>query len=602
MTEAANTLAVFLRELTDGLSLRELAERYEGGKTLWGEYRSGAQIVPLSRLNTVVKDRVRDARGREVMLAKARQLHGHAMTAQSEAQPDLAVGEALRQAEQDIADMTRLIKVLVARIDALQDEAAKQTTDDGAEGTGLAEGSVTTIAAQLEVLRRHVEEARRVRDATRDAYDAAQSEAPAEQTGQDSASGQEPAAVQTQSGTELVGSLAQLHDTAARQREMLRLWDGDEGGTDAASGRGGGLHGGGAPDGDAGQGQEGDAGAKAGPVHGRSSHSAGYDTGRPEQEAPRSGPAGAPAAVRVADTGVEASAAAKADHDDSGPPQGCRDGGRAGPGGAKEPQPGAEEGPEESDAEPVRQRVLRLPAGASLALLIAACVIGGMLIARYTAPPAEARGPETRLDAPTAPPSGSDITPSGLNDPQSPEPAASATPTPSEPAPSEPAPSESAVKPSAEPAPTKSKAPQAAPPPPVVGTGPRTWVSAGTQMCLEIRRSSGDDGATANQWTCNNSSSQKWIIANPTGVTTVVSMDSGKCLEIRRDSVEDGATANQWTCNNSPTQSWRFQPVAGGGWSLVNANSGKCLTIRDQGDGALASQWPCDNSPAQTWH
>lgn len=229
MTEAANTLAVFLRELTDGLSLRELAERYEGGKTLWGEYRSGAQIVPLSRLNTVVKDRVRDARGREVMLAKARQLHGHAMTAQSEAQPDLAVGEALRQAEQDIADMTRLIKVLVARIDALQDEAAKQTTDDGAEGTGLAEGSVTTIAAQLEVLRRHVEEARRVRDATRDAYDAAQSEAPAEQTGQDSASGQEPAAVQTQSGTELVGSLAQLHDTAARQREMLRLWDGDEG-------------------------------------------------------------------------------------------------------------------------------------------------------------------------------------------------------------------------------------------------------------------------------------------------------------------------------------------------------------------------------------
>ncbi|MEJ8645380.1 hypothetical protein WKI68_37535 [Streptomyces sp. MS1.HAVA.3] len=40
-TEAANALAGFLRELTDGMSLRDLAERYEGGKTLWGEYRSG---------------------------------------------------------------------------------------------------------------------------------------------------------------------------------------------------------------------------------------------------------------------------------------------------------------------------------------------------------------------------------------------------------------------------------------------------------------------------------------------------------------------------------------------------------------------------------
>ncbi|MGW6704039.1 RICIN domain-containing protein [Streptomyces sp. NPDC054956] len=178
------------------------------------------------------------------------------------------------------------------------------------------------------------------------------------------------------------------------------------------------------------------------------------------------------------------------------------------------------------------------------------------------------------------------------------------TPTPSEPAPS---PSESAVKPSAKPpaapapAPEKSKAPEPAPPPPVVGNGPRTFVNAATQMCLEIRRSSGADGATANQWTCNNSSSQKWLITNPTGSTNIVSLDSRKCLEIRGDVGDDGATANQWSCNNAPsTQVWVFRPVAGGGWNIVNA-TGKCLTIRGQGDGALASQWPCDNSRNQTW-
>ncbi|MET9607015.1 RICIN domain-containing protein [Streptomyces sp. NPDC006512] len=170
-----------------------------------------------------------------------------------------------------------------------------------------------------------------------------------------------------------------------------------------------------------------------------------------------------------------------------------------------------------------------------------------------------------------------------------------------------------AIKPTTKPEPTspapvspsKSPAPKpepTTPPPPVVGGGLRTWVNAATNMCLEIRRSLGHDGATANQWTCNNSSSQKWTTTNPGGWTTIVHMDSGKCLEIRGDIVANGATANQWTCNGSATQSWRWQAQPGGGWSLVNANSGKCLTIHGHGDGALAVQQPCDNSRLQTWN
>ncbi|MEJ8645379.1 RICIN domain-containing protein [Streptomyces sp. MS1.HAVA.3] len=150
--------------------------------------------------------------------------------------------------------------------------------------------------------------------------------------------------------------------------------------------------------------------------------------------------------------------------------------------------------------------------------------------------------------------------------------------------------------------PSRSAGPAAPPASVVVAAGPRTWVNAGTRMCLEIRRDAVEDGAAANQWTCNNSPTQKWDTTNPTGWTTIVNVNSGKCLEIRRDAVEDGAGANQWTCNKSPTQSWRWQAMPGGGWSLVNANSGKCLTIRGQGDGALADQQPCDGTPTQTWH
>ncbi|MER5853439.1 RICIN domain-containing protein [Streptomyces sp. NPDC002012] len=185
-----------------------------------------------------------------------------------------------------------------------------------------------------------------------------------------------------------------------------------------------------------------------------------------------------------------------------------------------------------------------------------------------------------------------------------------ATPTPSTPA-TAPAPVPSRASAAASPAPTPK--PSSAPPAPeskaarpVVSkeapAGARTWVNAATQQCLEIRHDSLQTGATANQWTCNKSATQRWKTTNPGGWGTVVNANSGKCLEIRHDSLQTGATANQWDCNHSATQNWRRQAQPGGGWSLINANSGKCLSIRVPGDGAVADQQPCDGSAAQTWH
>ncbi|MFE9566795.1 RICIN domain-containing protein [Streptomyces sp. NPDC006487] len=177
--------------------------------------------------------------------------------------------------------------------------------------------------------------------------------------------------------------------------------------------------------------------------------------------------------------------------------------------------------------------------------------------------------------------------------PAPPPPATPAPAPPSAPEPSVPAPSGSAGKPK-----PSASAPAPAPSFP---SGPRAWANAGTQLCLEIRGDAVEDGATANQWTCNNSRTQRWTTTNPGGWGTIVNVNSGKCLEIRGDAVEDGATANQWTCNNSPTQSWRWQPASAGGFTLVNANSGKCLSIRLRGDGTLADQQKCSGTPAQTW-
>lgn len=77
-TEQANALADFLRELTGGVTVRQLGERYRAGKTSWGEYRSGVKIIPLHLLERIIHDHVRDPRPRTALLAKARCLHDEA--------------------------------------------------------------------------------------------------------------------------------------------------------------------------------------------------------------------------------------------------------------------------------------------------------------------------------------------------------------------------------------------------------------------------------------------------------------------------------------------------------------------------------------------
>ncbi|MFI1170786.1 hypothetical protein [Streptomyces melanogenes] len=140
-TEAANELAEFLREVTHGMTVRELADRYGGGKTAWSEYRSGARIIVLGRLNAVLKDQVRDPRRREGLLAEARRLHDLALTAEAAGRPAPSVTEALRQARADLAESGRLVESLLAMVSLLRERV-------DADGTGYASaGAVKSDAS-----------------------------------------------------------------------------------------------------------------------------------------------------------------------------------------------------------------------------------------------------------------------------------------------------------------------------------------------------------------------------------------------------------------------------------------------------------------------
>lgn len=134
-TRAADELARFLVELTAGLTVREMAQRYGGGKTSWGEYRSGTRIIPLGRLNAVVRDLVRDGRGRQDMLRRAGRLHEAALVAGAEAEPPARLDGALRRAEADLAESERIVRQLasvIATLLAEQEAAAEPATEPGA--------------------------------------------------------------------------------------------------------------------------------------------------------------------------------------------------------------------------------------------------------------------------------------------------------------------------------------------------------------------------------------------------------------------------------------------------------------------------------------
>ncbi|MFH7598597.1 hypothetical protein WDV06_26410 [Streptomyces racemochromogenes] len=138
-SRAANELAELLRQVTTGLTVRDLAQRFGGGKTAWSEYRSGARIIPLGRLGLVVGECVRDPRSRQRLLAKARTLHAQALTADAEAEaeatPAPGLEEALRRAQEDLATSGRLVEGLLSLMAMLRDQAKVAEPDDAPDAT-----------------------------------------------------------------------------------------------------------------------------------------------------------------------------------------------------------------------------------------------------------------------------------------------------------------------------------------------------------------------------------------------------------------------------------------------------------------------------------
>ncbi|MFI1648932.1 RICIN domain-containing protein [Streptomyces avidinii] len=549
-TDEANALARFLRTMTDSLTVRELAEHYGGGKTLWGEYRCGARIIPLGRLNTVVRDRVRDPRGRGAMLEQARRLHDGALTAEVELGPAPALDEALRRAERDLAESGELVSRLLAIITMLLRVPAPAAPAPGAADPRRARGHLDEALDQLAT-------ARTLQSAAHRAYADARAESAAEAG---------PAAT---AGPRLSLALARVGSALDHRRsEALRLWQemgaGGFDGWDEPS----------EPDG-----PDGPDGPVEGVVLERvdTRSAAAVTVSDPAPDAPA--------------TGVVATAAAPAVDRRRRPRE------RALPLVAV-----------------VTAALFGITAVTAAAVVLLLTRQSATAPAASTAPRAEASpGPvPVPVPAGSSPGPGAGTspaapaptpTPSGAPAPGAPD----GVPRPSAPAPSGPAPAPSVPSPSTTPAgPPDPKGP------PVLPDGLFRLTNTGSRMCLSADRGSTVPSGGLVQTGCGANSDQFWkLTAEATGpegtVYALRNLHSGLCLSVDAARTADDALVTQYLCGDEsglfPDQFWTFRYSAPHrAWHLVNRNSGKCVSVRpDGGNDDQALQAPCTAESRVLW-
>ncbi|WP_079275089.1 RICIN domain-containing protein [Streptomyces phaeoluteigriseus] len=134
---------------------------------------------------------------------------------------------------------------------------------------------------------------------------------------------------------------------------------------------------------------------------------------------------------------------------------------------------------------------------------------------------------------------------------------------------------------------------------PVRGMG--VW-NVNSGKCLEIRESSDENGALAQQWGCVGQDGARWAFER-TGSDMLIRRESnGKCLEIDNSKDDNGARAQQWDCKGQDGTFWKIVSVKYEALYIVN-ESGKCLEVQNssQDDGARIQQWDCVGQPGAIW-
>jgi beta-glucosidase len=124
-------------------------------------------------------------------------------------------------------------------------------------------------------------------------------------------------------------------------------------------------------------------------------------------------------------------------------------------------------------------------------------------------------------------------------------------------------------------------------------TGPIV-AGVGTNLCVDIRSASTDNGTPVQIYTCNGTGAQTWTVGSDGTVQAL-----GKCMDISGAGTTNGTKVQLYDCNGTGAQQWQ----AGANGSLVNPNSGRCLDDPSASttNSTQLQIWDCNGQPQQRW-
>jgi hypothetical protein len=120
---------------------------------------------------------------------------------------------------------------------------------------------------------------------------------------------------------------------------------------------------------------------------------------------------------------------------------------------------------------------------------------------------------------------------------------------------------------------------EAGPPPP---TGPvYTFGSAvDPGSCLDVLGGGPADGTQIDEYTCNTTGAQSFMVVDGGGgAVKLVQASSKSCVEIAGSGTANGTKVQLHGCDGSPGQTFKLQPAASGFVNIVNPASNRCLEV-----------------------
>jgi len=146
------------------------------------------------------------------------------------------------------------------------------------------------------------------------------------------------------------------------------------------------------------------------------------------------------------------------------------------------------------------------------------------------------------------------------------------------------------------------------PPPPDID--PTRWynvVNVNSGSCLDDAGFSNQNGATLQQWACNNGgqANQRWQF-RPTGdgyYEVHVQQAQALAWDVADWGTGNGSRVQLWTYGGGQNQQWKAISVGGGAYKFVGRSSGKCLDVpgASKSNGVQLQIYDCNGTAAQSF-